>query len=262
MRTVLVALVAGLGVALAKAGAVVFTGSSALAAEASHSLAILQAALGWENYHLRAFSFGEEEFEPRDPELALDFSDERRVTLGELTDIGARFRYTYDFGDNWEHEILVEDLLDPDPDTPTTQSSWPPKEPVHQRTAAVPGATPISRPSSPTPTTSNTNRCSNGSASITAPSSTPTPSQATTSTTNSHSPAQAGEIPRLNPLTQYVKRSASFTRQPLAIAIAPSAVLHEQKRQRGRPVVPMLNRRRSVCPVRLGKRWSRGTPTS
>ena len=33
------ALGAGLGVALAKAGAAVFTGSSALAAEASHSLA-------------------------------------------------------------------------------------------------------------------------------------------------------------------------------------------------------------------------------
>jgi pRiA4b ORF-3-like protein len=78
---------------------------------------ILQAALGWENYHLHAFSFGEEEFGPRDPELDLDFSDERLVTLGELTDIGARVRYTYDFGDDWEHEILVEDLLDPDPDT-------------------------------------------------------------------------------------------------------------------------------------------------
>ena len=38
-RTVLVALGAGLGVALAKAGAAVLTGSSALAAEASHSLA-------------------------------------------------------------------------------------------------------------------------------------------------------------------------------------------------------------------------------
>ncbi len=78
---------------------------------------ILQAALGWENYHLHAFSVGEEEFGPRDPDLALDFADERKVTLGELTDIGTRFRYTYDFGDNWEHEILVEDLLDPAPDT-------------------------------------------------------------------------------------------------------------------------------------------------
>ncbi len=78
---------------------------------------ILQAALGWENYHLHAFSFGDEEFGPADPEFGLDFSDERYVTLGELTDLGARFRYTYDFGDNWEHEIHVEDLLDPDPDT-------------------------------------------------------------------------------------------------------------------------------------------------
>jgi Plasmid pRiA4b ORF-3-like protein len=75
---------------------------------------ILQAALGWENYHMHVFSFGEEEFGVRDPELG--HADERQVTLGELTDIGVRFRYTYDFGDDWEHEILVEELLDPDPD--------------------------------------------------------------------------------------------------------------------------------------------------
>ena len=36
---------------------------------------ILQAALGWENYHLHAFSIGEEEFGPRDPDLALDLAD-------------------------------------------------------------------------------------------------------------------------------------------------------------------------------------------
>ena len=80
-----------------------------------HLHEILQAALGWENYHMHAFSFGEEEFGSPDPELG--FSDERHVTLGELIDLGGRFRYTYDFGDNWEHEILVEDLLDADPDT-------------------------------------------------------------------------------------------------------------------------------------------------
>jgi divalent metal cation (Fe/Co/Zn/Cd) transporter len=37
-RTVLVALLTGLGVTLAKVGAAVFTGSTALAAEAAHSL--------------------------------------------------------------------------------------------------------------------------------------------------------------------------------------------------------------------------------
>lgn len=76
---------------------------------------ILQAAFGWENYHMHAFSFGEEEFGVPDPELGL--SDERQITLGELTDIGTRFRYTYDFGDDWQHEITVEKLLDPDPGT-------------------------------------------------------------------------------------------------------------------------------------------------
>ena len=76
---------------------------------------IIQAALGWENYHMHVFSFGGEEFGIPDRELG--FSDERQVTLGELIDLGARFRYTYDFGDDWEHEIVVEDLLDADPDT-------------------------------------------------------------------------------------------------------------------------------------------------
>jgi hypothetical protein len=77
---------------------------------------IIQAALGWENYHMHVFSFGEEEFGVPDRELG--FSDERRVTLGELiAGAGDRFRYTYDFGDDWQHEIVVEDLLDADPDT-------------------------------------------------------------------------------------------------------------------------------------------------
>ncbi len=76
---------------------------------------ILQAALGWEDYHMHVFTFADEEFGVPDPELG--HADERKVTLGELTGIGARFRYTYDFGDDWEHEILVEDLLDPDPET-------------------------------------------------------------------------------------------------------------------------------------------------
>jgi Plasmid pRiA4b ORF-3-like protein len=76
---------------------------------------IIQAALGWENYHMHVFSFGNEEFAVPDAELG--FSDERRATLGELVGgVGDRFRYTYDFGDDWEHEISVEGLLDADPE--------------------------------------------------------------------------------------------------------------------------------------------------
>ncbi len=76
---------------------------------------VIQAALGWGNYHMHVFSFGEEEFGVPDSELGL--RDERRVTLGELiAGVGERFRYTYDFGDDWQHEIVVEELLDADPE--------------------------------------------------------------------------------------------------------------------------------------------------
>jgi len=77
---------------------------------------IIQTALGWENYHMHVFSFGDEEFGIPDRELR--FSDERKVTLGDLiAGVGDRLRYTYDLGDDWQHEIVVEDLLDADPET-------------------------------------------------------------------------------------------------------------------------------------------------
>ncbi len=71
------------------------------------------AAFGWQGYHMHVFSSGAEEFGVPDPELG--FIDERRVSLGELIrGVGDRLRYTYDFGDDWEHEIVVEELLDAD----------------------------------------------------------------------------------------------------------------------------------------------------
>jgi Plasmid pRiA4b ORF-3-like protein len=77
---------------------------------------IIVAAFGWQDYHMHVFTSGPEEFGLPDPELG--FTDERCVSLGELIGgIGDRLRYTYDFGDDWEHEIVVEDLLDADPDT-------------------------------------------------------------------------------------------------------------------------------------------------
>lgn len=80
-----------------------------------HLHEIIIAAFGWQGYHMHVFTSGPEEFGSRDPELG--HTDERRVSLGQLIGgIGDRIRYTYDFGDDWEHEIVVEDLLDADPD--------------------------------------------------------------------------------------------------------------------------------------------------
>ena len=67
---------------------------------------IIIAAFGWQGYHMHMFTSGPEEFGNPDPELG--HSDERRVSLGQLIGgIGDRLRYTYDFGDDWEHEIVV-----------------------------------------------------------------------------------------------------------------------------------------------------------
>ncbi len=74
------------------------------------------AAFGWQDYHMHVFTSGPEEFGLPDPELG--HADERRVSLGQLIGgVGDKLRYTYDFGDDWEHEIAVEDLLDAEPNT-------------------------------------------------------------------------------------------------------------------------------------------------
>jgi hypothetical protein len=80
-----------------------------------HLHEMIVAAFGWQGYHMHVFTSGPDEFGVPDPELG--FTDERRVSLGELIGgVGDRLRYTYDFGDDWQHEIVVEDLLDADPE--------------------------------------------------------------------------------------------------------------------------------------------------
>ncbi len=83
-------------------------------ARLDHLHEVIQAAFGCQDYHMHCFSSGDDELGVPDPELG--FIDERGVTIGELIGgVGDRLRYTYDFGDDWQHEIVVEDLLDADP---------------------------------------------------------------------------------------------------------------------------------------------------
>ncbi len=75
---------------------------------------VIQAAMGWEDYHMHAFADGSTEYGLADPELG--HRDERKATLDRLLKReGERIRYTYDFGDNWEHEIVVEKALAAEP---------------------------------------------------------------------------------------------------------------------------------------------------
>jgi hypothetical protein len=80
---------------------------------------ILQVAMGWWDSHLHQFIVGDTFYGVPDAD---DFGyddtrDEQEVTLQEIVPgEGFRFRYEYDFGDGWLHNLLVEKILEPDPD--------------------------------------------------------------------------------------------------------------------------------------------------
>jgi hypothetical protein len=47
----------------------------------------------------------------------VDMRDEREVTLGQIAaGKGHKFRYEYDFGDDWRHQVLIEKVLPAEPD--------------------------------------------------------------------------------------------------------------------------------------------------
>ena len=88
--------------------------------------AILQVAIGWTNSHLHQFKVGGDcysdtrhhfaEYEG-DPEIL----EERKITLRQIAPRAHdAFGYEYDFGDSWEHEITVDEILPPDAAASTT----------------------------------------------------------------------------------------------------------------------------------------------
>ena len=72
---------------------------------------ILQAAMGWEDDHLHEFEVGEVHIGPPAPQdfFAGDkpLQDERKTRLGDILEGRRKFRYWYDFGDDWWHEIAI-----------------------------------------------------------------------------------------------------------------------------------------------------------
>lgn len=79
---------------------------------------IVQVAMGWQDSHLHLFEVGTERYGMPDPDDdLLELRDERRVRLDDVVSgVGARLRYEYDFGDSWEHDILIEKVFsDPVP---------------------------------------------------------------------------------------------------------------------------------------------------
>lgn len=81
---------------------------------------VLQLAMGWQGEHLHQYFVGRTVYAEPMPGDDPDFfatKDERRTRLSQIAPgEGARFTYQYDFGDSWDHAILVEKILEPEPD--------------------------------------------------------------------------------------------------------------------------------------------------
>jgi Plasmid pRiA4b ORF-3-like protein len=76
---------------------------------------VIQVVMGWRGRHLYEFKIGQRRIgEPAPPSPMTQFFGDRtqdasRIRLGQLRlQAGARFIYLYDFGDDWEHQVVVE----------------------------------------------------------------------------------------------------------------------------------------------------------
>jgi len=76
----------------------------------------LQAAMGWTDTHLHQYIQDGVYYGPPDREFGQDIVSERRTLLKDvLNRPKARLLYEYDFGDGWEHDVILEAIIDADP---------------------------------------------------------------------------------------------------------------------------------------------------
>jgi hypothetical protein len=74
---------------------------------------VLQLVMGWTDSHLHQFRHGTTYYGQPDPEMGMERENERRVVLQQvLRRPKERMVYEYDFGDGWEHDILLEAIAE------------------------------------------------------------------------------------------------------------------------------------------------------
>lgn len=72
---------------------------------------IIQVAMGWTDSHLHAFTIGAKRYGMHLDDFAEGELDEKKFTVLKAVGNERRFRYEYDFGDDWQHQVVVEDVI-------------------------------------------------------------------------------------------------------------------------------------------------------
>jgi hypothetical protein len=77
---------------------------------------IFQVTMGWTNSHLHEFLIGDQSYGTPDEDGwdIREVKEEKDYRLEQvIPGTSFQFGYLYDFGDSWEHTVLVEDILEP-----------------------------------------------------------------------------------------------------------------------------------------------------
>lgn len=73
---------------------------------------VLQVVMGWKDYHLYEFMLDGRHFLEPDPDYGPGVENSRRMRLNQIVaETKRRLTYIYDFGDGWQHDVLVERVL-------------------------------------------------------------------------------------------------------------------------------------------------------
>jgi hypothetical protein len=71
----------------------------------------IQVAMGWENCHLHDFEIKRQRYALPDGDDFGNPLDETKASLRDVAGHRAKIRYQYDFGDSWNHVIVVEKIV-------------------------------------------------------------------------------------------------------------------------------------------------------
>jgi hypothetical protein len=72
--------------------------------------AVLQTAMGWQDYHLHLFDVGDVLYGDVE-DFPGELGDEATFTVGDAAAAAGEWRYSYDFEDGWDHDIRVGQRL-------------------------------------------------------------------------------------------------------------------------------------------------------
>lgn len=73
---------------------------------------VIQLLMGWGDYHIYSFYINKEEIGIPDPGFRNELANAKKIKLKDKLSLKQKFGYVYDFGDNWEHLLTVEKILD------------------------------------------------------------------------------------------------------------------------------------------------------